>query len=29
VDYVEDGKGVAKLTEIHLGGTSQSLVFTQ
>ena len=29
VDYVEDGKGAAKLTEIHLGGTSQSLVFTQ
>ena len=29
VDYVEDGKGVAKLTEIQLGGTSQSLVFTQ
>jgi hypothetical protein len=29
VDYVEDGKGTAKLTQIHLGGTSQSLVFTQ
>jgi len=29
VDYEEDGKGAAKLTEIRLAGTNQSLVFTE
>jgi hypothetical protein len=29
VDFVEDEKGTAKLTEIKLGGTNRSLVFTQ
>ena len=29
VAHEEDGKGTEKLMKIHLGGTNQSLVFTQ